>query len=207
MTFRLRTPVARWTSAIVVASGPSLNPHVAEAVRLRQSPSCGVIAVKDAHMLVPFADVLYACDARWWTHHRGVPSFMGDKWSSHGPGANDKRLTAVRYDLSLIAGAERPGFSQERELIHYGYNSGFQAVNLALHMCTRPARITLVGFDMRVGADGRRHFFGNHPWETGQGFTRFIEAFDEAARRLPADVTIVNATPGSALTCFPLELS
>jgi len=59
----------------------------------------------------------------------------------------------------------------------------------------------LVGFDMRqVG--GRAHFFGDHPegLRNNTDFRGFITAF----RQAQAPVPIVNATPGSALDCYPM---
>lgn len=155
------------------------------------------IAVNDAWRLVPHADVLYACDLAWWNVHNGVPDFKGQKWTSHDNGTNDKR--GCRFPLNYVRGADRPGFSLDPELIHYGSNSGFQAVNLAI--LAGATEIHLYGFDMRkVGT--QRHFFGDH--EGGlhnvNSFHGFIQAFRVAAKDCP--VPIYNATPGSALDCF-----
>lgn len=110
--------------------------------------------------------------------------------------------------MNLIAGCDGDGFSLDSSLIHYGGNSGFQAVNMALHFLdfvARPARIVLVGFDMRM-VEGRRHFFGDHPAplrQTSGGYRRWPEEFHRAAAALPKSIEIVNCTPGSAITCFP----
>jgi hypothetical protein len=64
---------------------------------------------------------------------------------------------------------------------------------------TRRRRVVLVGFDMHG-----THFFGTHPSplrNTGN-FSGFIQRFERAAKSLPYGVEIINATPGSALTCF-----
>jgi hypothetical protein len=207
---------ARWSDpVVVVASGPSLTQGVAEAIaRAHAAGTHRVIAVNDAYRLLPAADVVYASDVPWWNLHEGCPGFAGEKWSSHGvpPPAearewhNDKRPCATRWGLRLCYGAMRAGFSLNPELIHYGQNSGFQAVNLAGHFTAWSQPILLAGFDMRV-VGGKRHFFGDHP----QGMTKtetfqpFLDAFIEAARLLPKQVAIVNCTPGSALRCFPLK--
>lgn len=172
-----------------------------------------MVAVNDACRLFPSAAVLYACDQAWWDVHEGVRWFAGERWSSHGhPGCNDKLKCADRHDLNLIRGADGDGFAVDPGLIHYGNNSGFQAVNLALHWLGWRGRIVLVGFDMRA-SEGRRHFFGDHPGslhrnkattELDRYFGAFIRRFEMAARMLPAGIEIVNATPGSALRCFPI---
>lgn len=183
---------------MVAATGPSLTPKVAEAVRGHRC-----IAVNDAYKLLPFSDVLYACDGSWWNVHAGCPGFAGEKWSSHGTGYNDKLATAQKYGLQLVSGAEKEGFSLEPSLIYYGSNSGFQAVNLAILFGA--TRIVLVGFDMSVRS-GKRHFFGDHPapLRNSANYANFIRPFERAAKTLPSHITILNATPGSALRCFPM---
>jgi len=57
--------------------------------------------------------------------------------------------------------------------------------------------------------DGKSHFFGNHPGgemrqNTDQEYRGFIMHYQVAAKTLPKDISIVNATPGSALPCFPI---
>lgn len=155
---------------------------------------------------MPWADMLYACDAMWWLYYKGCSDFIGEKWSSHGvvksKKHNDKTDIYQRFGLKLVAGQDEIGFSLDPEIIHYGSNSGFQALNLAILMGADP--IILVGFNMQeVGR--QRHFFGDHP--TGlrntANYQNFIKHYDRAAKRLPDSVHIWNATPNSALKCFP----
>jgi hypothetical protein len=197
---QLITPPDRWSGEIVVvaAPGPSLTPAVANACKGRRT-----IAVQDAYRLLPWADVLYGCDAVWWHHHKGCPDFSGEKWSTHDDISNDKREVAAKYGVHLIAGKPADVFSLNPAVLHYGSNSGFQAVNLAILMGA--ARIVLVGFDMRVVC-GKRHFFGDHPAPLNNSvdFSRFVEPFQRAVQSLPSDLEILNATPGSALQCFPM---
>lgn len=199
---RLVSADKRWAGrrCIVAASGPSLTEEVAARCRGGER----VIAVNDAYRLLPFAAILYACDARWYDVHEGCPDFAGERWSSHSLAPrNDKRAAAERYGLTVIAGQERPGFSADPAVIHYGNNSGFQAVNLAILFGADP--IVLVGFDMReVG--GKRHFFGNHaaPLRDGHSFAAWVARFERAANLLGPAPRILNATPGSALACFPM---
>lgn len=185
----------RWHSCFVAAPGPSLSETV--AARLAGQ---NVIAVNDAWRRVPGAQVLYACDAAWWTVHNGVPDFHGERWSSHGGDKhNNKTEIAEAYGVNLVIGRDsHEGFSTDPAVIHYGSNSGFQAVNLAMLMGAR--RVILVGFDMHG-----THFFGQHPagLRNTTSYGGFIRAFERAARHLPAGVQILNATPGSALRCFP----
>jgi hypothetical protein len=147
---------------------------------------------------LPYADALYACDLAWWDMYHGVPEFAGEKWSTHDEGTNSK--AECRWPLTLVRGSHESGFSYDPEVIHYGSNSGFQAVNLAI--LRGASRIELVGFDMRI-VDDRRHFFGDHPQGlvNRESYAPFISQFRAAARN--CQVPIFNATPGSALDCFP----
>jgi hypothetical protein len=191
----------RWpgASVIVAATGPSLTPEVAQACRV---PDWHVIAVNDAHRLLPWADVLYACDGPWWAKHNGVHEFAGERWSSHDDGTNDKSGLAARYALRLVQGAGGETFSRDPAVLNYGNNSGFQAIGLAVLFGA--SRIVLVGFDMQE-RDGRRHFFGDHPAPLRNtcDYRAWVRIFHNAARHLGPDVGIVNATPDSAITCWP----
>lgn len=162
------------------------------------------MAVNDAYKLLPFADALYACDGRWWDLHKGCPDFVGEKWSSHDETFNKKIERARRYGLKLIRGERGDRFSFDRSYIRYAGNSGFQAVNLVMHFGAR--LIILVGFDMRL-VDGKQHFFGSHPGSMlpirEDIVMNWRRRFSEAAKHLPHGIEIINATPGSALDCFP----
>lgn len=190
----------RWDGVVFVAApGPSLTEAVAAKIAGRN-----VIAVQDAWRRVPSAPVLYGCEAAWWNYHRGCRDYFGERWSTHDDVNNDKAEVAERYGVRLVSGRVGRGFCTDPHIIHYGRNSGFQAVNLAIHMTRRPATVVLVGFDMRR-VDGVSHFFGEHPDPlTAPPLSLFIPPFQTAAAWMPDDVTVLNATPGSALQCFPM---
>ena len=152
---------------------------------------------------MPWADVLYGCDARWWDAHDGCMDFEGERWASHNNtlSSDDKIETADKYGLNLVRGGAEAGFSTDQSLIHYGDNSGFQAVNLAILFGS--AYIVLVGFDMRH-VSGRSHFFGDHP--RGLFQRQEYESFARKFEPAPTGVTIINATLNSALRCYPMMI-
>jgi hypothetical protein len=78
-------------------------------------------------------------------------------------------------------------------------NSGATAINLAIR--DGFDTIILLGFDMRV-VDGK-HNYHNHYKKIPRDdtYTRFKLHFEFIAKE--TDKTILNATPNSALTCFP----
>lgn len=181
---------------IVAAPGPSLCKEQAELCA-----GFNVIAVNDAHRLFPNADTLYAADTDWWRYYRGVPEFKGEKLTCHHDGDPRKRKrTCKEYGIVPINARKGSGFSLDPDFIHYGTNSGFQAVNVAVLRGCSP--IILVGFDMRG-----THFFGKHPSRLrstdSRGHDRFVNYFHQA-RRMHPDLYIVNCTPNSRLQSFPM---
>lgn len=188
----------RWDGRriIVAAPGPSLTSEVAAV--------CGgetILAVSDAYRVFPKADVVYSCDAVWWETNGPNGDFSGERWTTHSLSPkNDKRNLKDRDKFHIIEGRAGQGFSKNPHFVHYGNNSGFQAVNLGILFGAK--KIILVGFDMRT-VDGKSHFFGNHktPLRDSHSFIVWIRDFATAAKIAP-DVSIINATPGSALDCF-----
>jgi hypothetical protein len=189
---------------VVAAPGPSLTPDVAATVCETGWP---VIVCQDAYRLMPWADKLYGCDARWWNAREGVPTFEGEKWSTHADRENEKKEEAEKYGLNLVKGEAGNTFSMDPAVIHYGSNSGFQSINLAILLGS--PYIVLVGFNMSL-KNGKGHFFGDHkpPLYQNKNYENFLRDFDMAAKH--TDITIINATPDTALTAFPcmsLELA
>ena len=194
-------PIApRWSDGrkvIVAAPGPSLTQEVAEQCRNHT-----VLAIKQAYRLMPWAEVMYGCDGKFWKRENGCPDYQGERWSSHDNGSNHKQAVARDYGVKLVKGKAGSTFSLDPAYIHYGTNSGFQAINLTILFGA--TRIVLVGFDMRV-VDGQRYFEKPHPTQrTTPGYGKFAEIFTHSACKLPPTIRIVNATPNSALKAFPM---
>ncbi len=218
MPFLKTSPVTPdWTGepCIVAATGPSLSPEIIDKVRwTRWLNRFRVIAVNDAYKVMPWADAMYACDNHWWLNvPRNFSKFSGEMWTTHEetnvPGdihGNDAREVLKKFpNVRTVYGRDGSEFSFDQNFIRYGHTSGFQSINLALLKGCR--RIVLVGFDSRH-VDGKAHFFGDHPKElhtTGDhGYRDHVKHFARAAECMPKDVKIINATPGSAIKCFPI---
>lgn len=147
--------------------------------------------------------MLYACDGKWWKHHKGVPEFEGLKLSQDVE-ACTSYLDVHKVDAEQTATmrVDDPGHIATGSA--EGGNSGFQALNLAVQFGAK--RIGLVGFDMR--SDQGVHWHGEHPRGLNNPKTRnFINwrlAFDDAALHLAKlGVRVFNLSPVSTLTCFP----
>lgn len=191
-----RPPVASvprlWPGATVVClgTGPSLTAADVASVRGRAR----VIAINDAYKLAPWADVLYACDAKWWAWHKGVPTFPGLKYAIQ---AGADRWPGVQ----LLRKTGDTGLELSPHGLRTGSNSGYQAIGLAVHLGA--ARILLLGYDMTGGA---AHFFGKHPDGSGPPFKLCLERFATLVAPLrERGIDIVNCTRTTALRCFPCQ--
>ena len=146
----------------------------------------------------PWADVLYGCDIQWWRSAEapGSGAFPGLRITQDARGES--------LGLLRVPGESGPGLSLDPHRIHFGNNSGFQAMNLAVHLGAR--LIALLGFDMDVSRG--THWHGDH----GEGLKNPTDYLVAAWRRHFADavpdlrqagVTVVNCSRRTALTCFP----
>ena len=177
-----------WPGSTIVClgTGPSLMQADVDFVRGKAR----VIAVNDAYKLAPWADVLYACDSKWWGWHKGAPTFPGLKYTLQAP--------AVRWPgVQMLRNAGQLGLELRPDGVRTGQNSGYQAINLAVHLGA--ARILLLGYDMQGN-----HFFGSHPDQSKPPFSICLERFKTLAPPLKAQgITVLNCTRKTALKCFP----
>lgn len=157
--------------------------------------------INETWRLAPWADMLYACDHRWWKLRGPAPEeFAGERVQGHignreglWPGTWHGGVKAGCNDI-LIHGPHIGG----------GGNSGFQAVNLAVRMGAR--RIVLLGFDM--GHSGQAHWHADH----GSGMSNPANAFLRRCalildRQIGAlqmlGIEAVNASRQTALVRWP----
>lgn len=178
------------STIVVLASGPSLTPQDVAYCRGRAK----VIAVKDAIRLAPWADVLYGCGAD-----------PGDWWKRHGDSLKD--FSGLRYTLdsnasrwaTVLRNTGPVGLELDPSGVRTGKNSGYQAVNVAVHLGAR--RIVLLGFDL----EGNTHFCGPHPDSYSRpNYREFAELFDTLVAPLQTlGVEVFNASRSTTLTAFP----
>ena len=187
-----------WTgeTCFILGCGPSLRGFDARVLRGRGR----VIAVNDSFRLAPWADVLYACDLRWWqTRQAGVR----DLWAG-------RRMVTLENEIDgvlRLRNSGEDGLETDPGALRTGKNSGYQAIGLAYHFGA--SRIVLLGFDMRLGRHGELHWNERSDGQTPQGFAGtlalMLPKFETLRKPLAtAGVQVVNATPGSALRVWPM---
>lgn len=184
-----------WPGSTIVClgGGPSLTQADVDLCRGRAR----VIAINDAYKLAPWADVLYACDDRWWDWHKGVKSFTGLKYSMTAKTGKWPNVQRLRNDGPH-------GLCLTPTGLRTGRNGGYQAINLAVHLGA--ARILLLGYDMERSG-GKSHWFGEHPkGSTPSPYQSFLQIFPSIAEPLKKlGIEVVNCSRRSALKTFPLR--
>ena len=185
-------------TVVLIGSGPSLTDAQINRVAEAGHP---VIAINDNYQRAPWADMLYACDRQWWRWHEDTAlKFRGLKVTVSDVAAELYRERGLLW----IPGYWRDGFSHEPNYIHYGKSSGYQGANIAFLAGAR--RILLLGFDHRNIGD-QPHWFGDHPNKVRSHYPGWFKNWITIANDLAnshADCEIINVTPGSALTVFPM---
>lgn len=183
---------------ICLATGPSLTKEDCEKAR---ESGKELIVINDNYRMIPDADVLYACDQRWWEYH--IPNiqktFTGEKVMKVRD--DRERKFCSDHGITPIRGTDGRGVG--RDCLHFGSNSGYQAMNLAY--LRGATRIILLGYDMQV--NGKAHWFGSHPKENGMtdgAYSSYVPRFDSIAVDLTSEgVQVVNCTRETALHQFP----
>lgn len=179
---------------VLIGGGPSLTPEDVDAVRGRAR----VIAINDAYRLAPWADVLYAADRKWIDWHDGVPSFTGPKFSIEG----GSTPATTRPGWTVLRNTGFVGLELDPTGLRAGFNSGYQALNLAVHLGAR--RILLLGYDMAPAVDGRSHWFGDHPDKMPSPYDQMRAAFATLVEPLAElGVEVINCSRQTALLTFP----
>ncbi len=186
-----------WAGQTVVClgSGPSLTAEDVAYCHGRAK----VIAVKDAVRLAPWADAVYACGAD-----------QSQWWQRYGPTLGEHR--GLRYTLDPTASAWAmvlhatgvEGLEPSPSGLRTGRNSGYQAINLAVHLGA--AKIVLLGYDLMRASDGTDHYFGDHLHGVKPPFDEFRPWYATLVAPLAAlGIPIVNASRRTALDCFPCQ--
>lgn len=189
---------------VCVGGGPSLTREQVEQCK----ETARLIVINDAYRLAPLADILYACDARWWNWHDYAPMFRGVRvgmaWDAIDATWYPEWESIVPDRIHFIACTGQEGLEiEDSTAIRSGSNSGYQTINLAVHLGAK--RIVLIGYDMQPAEDGRNHWFGEHPDRVpAPPYDKMIEAFETLVTPLEENgVEVINATPESALDVFP----
>ena len=186
-----------WTgeTCVVLAGGPSLHGDDLVAVR---NAKVRTIVVNSTFRRALWADVVFGLDLMWWKQHI---TEIRRTWAYSHFWTSD-RSAAERYGLQFIRGTGGAGLDIKH--VRSNGNSGAAAINLAYLFGCR--RVLLLGFDMKLGANGEKHHHPDHPAQCVQAqvFKEWINNMDYVARDAEKlGLEIINCTRDTALACFP----
>jgi hypothetical protein len=172
--------------ALVFAPGPSLtklwNGHVTDLPK---------IAVGNAYVHVPDADILYHTDCAWWSAYQ--PKFGGLKLCYEA--------VLDHPGVFVVEGTGDEGYDPSLGHVRNGNNSGYVGAHIAAQLGANP--IVLVAYDMHPDHKGRNHYFGEHPDNLARlmpydSWVEYFNGLHKALKKIGVD--LLSCTPGSALT-------
>ncbi len=190
-------------TVVVIGGGPSLTHEDVAYCR----DKAHVVAVKEAGCCripgqvapAPWAEVLYAADEKYWRFVQGAPEFAGLKYAIEQ--REGERQMGDWPGLQVLRNLGEHGLETDPTGLRTGFNSGYQAINLAVHLGA--AKIVLLGFDCWRGPDGH-NWFGPHPTHIESPYPVFLQAFNTIVAPLKAaGVDVVNCSPTTMLRAFP----
>lgn len=185
-----------WPESTIVClgTGPSLTTEDVAFVASRAR----VIAINNAIHLAPWSDVCYAADRKWWDWNQAIARQV---WPQHKYGLQP----SIRQHYPRVSVLQRTGVSGLEASptgLRSGGHSGYQAINLAVHLGAR--KIVLLGYDLQPSPDGRHHVGAEHPDGSHPTYAQRREVYASLLGPLAArGITILNASRATAISSLP----
>ena len=139
-------------TAFIVGGGPSVLGQNLEALRGRR-----VIVINSSVYAVPWADICYFGDFRWWNDNRAAAARFAGRVVTVSRMVNDKKVLVCRK-------TNPPGLARSHDSLMQKWTSFTAATNLAAHLVGPGGTIVWLGADGRKAADGRCHHHKPHRW-------------------------------------------
>jgi hypothetical protein len=192
------TPEWQGQIAFLVGGGPSVLSQDLELLRGRH-----VIAINSSYQRVPFADILFFGDLRWWLEHRVALDRFAGRIVTCRPNVPCDLTSGGRSIFSLQR-QNPPGLATIATRVMFRRTSYASAINLAVHLGVQ--RIVTLGLDGQAAPNGRTHHHEQHKWvrradswrEQRKDFATLVEPLKAAG------VELLNASPGSAVPFWPI---
>lgn len=166
-----------------------------------------VIGINMAYKLGNWIDMVVFGDSGFYLREKvGLSQFQGLRVSCHDSARHDKWVKTLSRDSS-----HPKGISSSPSMISWNGNTGAAAISIAVH--AGAARIILLGFDMNIDARSQmqhwHNLYGKGPVQDDRRrrklpFPRHLTGFTVIADDVKKlGVQIINASPNSAIQCFP----
>lgn len=190
------TPEWEGSTVFVACGGTSVTPTHIEMLRGQK-----IIVVNSMYTLIPWADMLFFADIRWWRREcterpAALSAFRGRIVTTSRAAVGD-RLLRVKHIKPP------PGIAPSTDCVAMARTSLCGACNVAVHLGA--ARLVLVGADNRDGKDGRAHCHPEYPWNRPPHTWKVKEKelyqlyLSLDARKIP----VYNCSPISTLPWWP----
>jgi hypothetical protein len=209
----------------IIGGGPSLKLVNVQRLEQREPRRQYALAVNDSFMLGQWDAMFFADTTFWRLRGDDLRNFAGLKVTTL------KRLRGVP-GVTVVKKDNRFGLTTNRSVLSWNLSSGSTTISLAAHLGAK--RIVLLGFDMRWvptcehckypkgspdtvacnhcgkkgGTELDRNYHRNYAkrdprkYNPYKGFMRSHPAIANDARQ--RGIEIVNATPGSAISHWPI---
>jgi hypothetical protein len=175
----------------IIGGGPSVLSQDLERLRGRR-----VIVINSSVFAVPWADVLFFGDWRWWNEPENsvaVAGFAGRVVTTSKAVPDRKVLVCKKTNP--------PGLATARDSLMQKWTSLTAATNLAAHLVGRGGTIVWLGADGKVSGD-RTHHHKPHRWPHKPGC--YDKQHADLATIVPSlaemGIAAFNASPGTAWT-------
>ena len=164
-----------------------------------------VIGINVAYLIGDWIDVAFFGDIGFFLQHKDkLAAFPGLKVCCH---PQIEKHNWIKY---LPRDHKGRGISDNPNSVSWNYNSGAAAISFAIH--AGATKIILVGFDMKLDMSSKQHC--HNLYNRGAitdakrimklPFNRHLKGFPEIAKDAKRmGVSILNASPDSAITDFP----
>jgi hypothetical protein len=172
----------------IVGGGKSVAGQDLEALRGRR-----VIVINSSVFAVPWADILYFADWRWWNepeNNAAVNAFAGRVVTT-------SRLTRGDPKVRVCRKTNPPGLARERDALMQKWTSLTAATNLAAHLIGPGGSIVWLGADGGGGHHHKPHRWGSRPDAYDKQLADLVTIVPDL-REL--DIAAFNASPRTAWT-------
>jgi len=186
------SPEWKGETVYICGGGPSVADQNVELLRGRK-----VIVINSSCYLLPWADILFFADGRWWREHvKTVEAFAGRVVTTTDEMCGKNILTLRKR--------KPPGLASDRSELTVLKTGMTASINLAAHLGAK--RIVLLGADGGPSKDGRTHHHVPHNWgQIASNWKAQREELSTLVDPLRAlGVEVLNASPGSSIPFWPI---
>ena len=175
----------------IIGGGPSVLEQDLERLRGRR-----VIVINSSVFAVPWADILYFGDWRWWNeqdNRAAVASFQGRVVTTSRLVSDPK--------VKVCKKTNPPGLAFARDSLMQKWTSLTAATNLAVHLVGPGGMIVWLGADGKITPE-RTHHHKPHRWphKPGAYDKQHADLVTIVPQLAELDIAAFNASPGTAWT-------